>query len=82
MSVMSDLEDELKRWDQGLMPMRMETLMEVARKVANPDLEAMARLLAGMNGFEFDDFDISYRQGWLTKAKALFDAAIGGISDG
>ncbi len=37
MSVMSDLEDELKRWDQGLMPMRMETLMEVARLVANSE---------------------------------------------
>ncbi len=33
----ADLQDELKRWDQGQLPMRMETLMEAARLVANAE---------------------------------------------
>ncbi len=39
---MTDLQDEIQRWDQGFLPMRMETLMEAARKYANPDYEAAA----------------------------------------
>ena len=48
--------------------------VEAARKYANPDIEAVARLIASMDGlFEFDEYDTSYQQGWLTKAKKLVE---------
>ena len=37
---MSDLTDQIKRWDEGKLPIHMETLMEAGRRYANPDYEA------------------------------------------
>lgn len=43
--------EEIRRWDQGQMPIRMETLMEVTRRVANPNAivtrDWLARLANG-----------------------------------
>ena len=59
-----ELQDDLRRMADKL-EVRPETL------------EAMARLFASMDGFNFDDFTSSYQQGWLDKAEALWRVALG-----
>ncbi len=51
-------------------------VVEAARKYANPDLTAMARLFASMDGYDFDEFNINYQKGWLNKVERLWNAAL------
>ena len=56
---------------------RISRVVEAARKYANPDLTAMARLFASMDGYDFDEFNINYQKGWLNKVERLWNAALG-----
>ena len=37
---LTDLTEQIRRWDEGKLPLQMETLIEAARRYANPDIEA------------------------------------------
>lgn len=82
---MDYLLEEIARWDQGKMPIRMETLMEVVKLVVNPDLEASGRRLWHLmnpKGKDWPDLRPGTRVRYEEMASGLFNAALGGDDDG
>ena len=65
---MSDLQDQIRRWDQNLMPTQMETLMDAARRVANPDYEVAHTTLVQLMTSDLPMMEV---------AKRIVNAALG-----
>ena len=74
---MSDLDDAIKQWEAlSYITKGQRLMLDAARKVANPDIEALARLLADHQGINWTDEEsmVALR----VVARQYVDAALGG----
>ena len=51
----TDLTEQIRRWDDGQLPIHMETLIEAARRYANPNIEAAAIIINGLRHVTTED---------------------------
>ncbi len=65
----NDLTEQIRRWDDGQLPIRMETLIEAARLVANPNIEAAVIIINGLRHVTTED-------GWDESVPVFTEEAI------
>ena len=54
----TDLTEQIRRWDEGQLPIRMETLFEAARIYANPNHQAAEVMMVECGLIPVTNFDV------------------------